>query len=316
MWNSFGFEFINFYFIPGLVLGCIYSLGAIGITLTFGILRFANFAHGETMMTGAYLTWTFMTLFSVTFGFAVHPLFAAVPAAFLVMLLFLVTDRYFYKPFRKSDTIKVVMASFGMMLIIRSGVQMIWGPNQLTFVPGIAKPNPVLKDWSSSIDLLLLIPNKHLFIFVGTIISVMALSYLLNRTRTGKAMRAVSDSPELAHVTGIDVDHVIRATWIVGGACAMAAGVFLAMDIQMLSTTMGFRMLLPMFAAAILGGIGKPFGAVFGGLVIGLAEELSAYPWIGDSPLLSPGYKTGVAFAIMVVMLIIRPQGLFKGRAF
>ena len=316
MWNSFGFEFINFYFIPGLVLGCIYSLGAIGITLTFGILRFANFAHGETMMTGAYLTWTFMTLFSVTFGFAVHPLFAAVPAAFLVMLLFLVTDRYFYKPFRKSDTIKVVMASFGMMLIIRSGVQMIWGPNQLTFVPGIAKPNPVLKEWSSSIDLLLLIPNKHLFIFVGTIISVMALSYLLNRTRTGKAMRAVSDSPELAHVTGIDVDHVIRATWIVGGACAMAAGVFLAMDIQMLSTTMGFRMLLPMFAAAILGGIGKPFGAVFGGLVIGLAEELSAYPWIGDSPLLSPGYKTGVAFAIMVVMLIIRPQGLFKGRAF
>ena len=316
MWNSFGFEFINFYFIPGLVLGCIYSLGAIGITLTFGILRFANFAHGETMMTGAYLTWTFMTLFSVTFGFAVHPLFAAVPAAFLVMLLFLVTDRYFYKPFRKSDTIKVVMASFGMMLIIRSGVQMIWGPNQLTFVPGIAKPNPVLKDWSSSIDLLLLIPNKHLFIFVGTIISVIALSYLLNRTRTGKAMRAVSDSPELAHVTGIDVDHVIRATWIVGGACAMAAGVFLAMDIQMLSTTMGFRMLLPMFAAAILGGIGKPFGAVFGGLVIGLAEELSAYPWIGDSPLLSPGYKTGVAFAIMVVMLIIRPQGLFKGRAF
>ena len=316
MWDSFGFEFINFYFIPGLVLGCIYSLGAIGITLTFGILRFANFAHGETMMTGAYLTWTFMTLCSVTFGFTIHPIIAAVPAAFLVMLIFLVTDRYFYRPFRKSDTIKVVMASFGMMLIIRSGVQMIWGPNQLTFVPGIAKPNPVLKDWSSSIDLLLLIPNKHLFIFAGTILSVIALSYLLNRTRTGKAMRAVSDSPELAHVTGIDVDHVIRATWIVGGACAMAAGLFLAMDVQMLSTTMGFRMLLPMFAAAILGGIGKPFGAGFGGVVIGLAEELSAYPWIGDSPLLSPGYKTGVAFAIMVVMLIIRPQGLFKGRAF
>jgi branched-chain amino acid transport system permease protein len=88
------------------------------------------------------------------------------------------------------------------------------------------------------------------------------------------------------------------------------------MDTQMLETTMGFRMLLPMFAAAILGGIGKPYGAVFGGLVIGLAEELSAYPWIGTAPLLSPGYKTGVAFAIMVVMLIVRPQGLFKGRSF
>jgi branched-chain amino acid transport system permease protein len=209
-----------------------------------------------------------------------------------------------------------VMASFGMMLIIRSAVQVIWGPNQLTFIPGIAKPNPVLQSFTGDLGMMIIMPNKHLVIFAGTIIIVIALSYLLNRTRIGKAMRAVSDSPDLAHVTGIDVDKVIRATWIVGGICAMAAGVFLAMDIQMLETTMGFRMLLPMFAAAILGGIGKPYGAVFGGLVIGLAEELSAYPWIGDAPLLSPGYKTGVAFAIMVIMLIVRPQGLFKGRSF
>jgi len=250
------------------------------------------------------------------FGFALHPLIAMIPATALVIWLFLMTDKVFYKPFRKEDTIKVVMASFGMMLIIRSAVQAIWGPNQLTFVRGIAKPNGTLQSVSSDLDLMLLVPNKHILIFAGTIIIVVLLSYLLNRTRIGKAMRAVSDSPDLAHVTGIDVDQVIRATWIVGGACAMAAGVFLAMDIQMLETTMGFRMLLPMFAAAILGGIGKPYGAVFGGLVIGLAEELSAYPWIGTTPLLSPGYKTGVAFAIMVVMLIIRPQGLFKGRSF
>lgn len=316
MWDAFGFEFVNFYFIPGLVLGCIYALGAIGITLTFGILRFANFAHGEMMMSGAYLTWTVMAIFSAGLGVAIHPLLAMLPATLIVIWLFLLTDKLFYKPFRKADTIKVVMASFGMMLIIRSAVQVIWGPNQLTFVQGIAKPNPTLQSLSQSIDMLLLIPNKHLFIFGGTIVIVIALSYLLNRTRIGKAMRAVSDSPDLAHVTGIDVDQVIRATWIVGGICAMAAGVFLAMDVQMLETTMGFRMLLPMFAAAILGGIGKPYGAVFGGLVIGLAEELSAYPWIGDAPLISPGYKTGVAFAIMVIMLIVRPQGLFKGRSF
>jgi branched-chain amino acid transport system permease protein len=315
MWDAFGFEFVNFYLIPGLVLGCIYALGAIGITLTFGILRFANFAHGEIMMSGAYLTWTVMAIAGYA-GMTLHPLVAMVPAALLVILLFLGTDKFFYKPFRNADTIKVVMASFGMMLIIRSAVQVIWGPNQLTFVRGIAKPNSVLSDLSNDIGLMLIIPNKHLFIFTGTIIIVIALSYLLNRTRIGKAMRAVSDSPDLAHVTGIDVDKVIRATWIVGGICATAAGVFLVMDVQMLETTMGFRMLLPMFAAAILGGIGKPYGAVFGGLVIGLAEELSAYPWIGDAPLLSPGYKTGVAFAIMVVMLIVRPQGLFKGRSF
>jgi len=308
-------EFVNFYFIPGLVLGCIYALGAIGITLTFGILRFANFAHGEIMMSGAYLTWTVMAIAGGA-GLVLHPLIALVPAAFMVIILFLATDRYFYKPFRKEDTIKVVMASFGMMLIIRSAVQVIWGPNQITFVSGIARSNETLKEWTGSLGLEILMPNKHLFIFAGTLVIVVALGYLLNRTRIGKAMRAVSDSPDLAHVTGIDVDKVIRATWIVGGICATAAGVFLVMDVQMLETTMGFRMLLPMFAAAILGGIGKPYGAVFGGLVIGLAEELSAYPWIGTAPLLSPGYKTGVAFAIMVVMLIVRPQGLFKGRSF
>jgi len=316
MWDAFGFEFVNFYLIPGLVLGCIYALGAIGITLTFGILRFANFAHGELMMAGAYITWTIMIVCNAMLGVAVHPLVAMLPAAVFVIGLFLLTDKYCYRPFREQATIKVVMASFGMMLIFRSAVQVVWGPNQQTFVPGIAKPNSSLMAFTRDIEMMLLVPNKHLFIFVGTILIVVCLHYLLSRTRIGKAMRALSDSPELALVTGIDVEKVIRTTWIVGAVCALAAGVFLATDIQMLETTMGFRMLLPMFAAAILGGIGKPFGAVFGGLVIGLAEELSAYPWIGGEPLLSPGYKTGVAFAIMVVMLIVRPQGLFKGRSF
>ena len=316
MWESFGFEFVNYYFIPGLVLGCIYALGAIGITLTFGILRFANFAHGEVMMTGAYVTWTIMALTGAFFGWALHPLIAAIPSVFLMILVFFVVDRFFYKPFRKAPTIKVVMASFGMMLVIRSLVQILWGPNQITFVKGIAKPNSFIRELTGSMDMMILVPNKHFLIMAGTIVIVILLGYLLTSTRIGKAMRAVSDSPDLALVTGIDVEVVIRATWMVGGACAVAAGVFLAMDIQMLETTMGFRMLLPMFAAAILGGIGKPYGAVLGGLVIGLAEELSSYPWIGDSPLLSPGYKSGVAFSIMIVMLIVRPSGLFKGRTF
>ena len=126
MWQAFGFEFVNFYFIPGLVLGCIYALGAIGITLTFGILRFANFAHGEMMMLGAYVAWSIMAVFKLSFGIAVHPLIAALPAILVVIYVFLLTDRYFYKPFRKADTIKVVMASFGMMLVFRSAVQAIW----------------------------------------------------------------------------------------------------------------------------------------------------------------------------------------------
>ena len=315
MWESFGFEFINFYFIPGLVLGCIYALGAIGITLTFGILRFANFSHGEIMMTSSYLTWESMVI-SASLGFIVHPLVGAIPACLFAILLALLVDRFFYKPFRNSPTIIIVIASFGMMLIIRSMVQVVWGPNQLTFVKGIAKPNPYIRDLTSSVDLMLLIPNKHFLILIGTIIIMLIFNYILSSTKIGKGMRAVSDNPDLAKVSGIDVENIIRATWIVGGFCAAAAGVFLAMDTQFIESTMGFRMLLPMFAAAILGGIGRPFGAVAGGLIIGLAEELSAYPWFGDGPVISPGYKSGVAFSIMVFMLIIKPSGLFKGKVF
>jgi branched-chain amino acid transport system permease protein len=315
MWESFGFEFINFYFIPGLVLGCIYALGAIGITLTFGILRFANFSHGEIMMTSSYLTWESMVI-SASLGFIVHPLIGAIPAALFAILLALLVDRFFYRPFRNSPTIIIVIASFGMMLIIRSMVQVVWGPNQLTFVKGIAKPNPYIRDLTSSVDLMLLIPNKHFLILIGTIIIMLIFNYILSSTKIGKGMRAVSDNPDLAKVSGIDVESIIRATWIVGGFCAAAAGVFLAMDTQFIESTMGFRMLLPMFAAAILGGIGRPFGAVAGGLIIGLAEELSAYPWFGGGPIISPGYKSGVAFSIMVFMLIIKPSGLFKGKVF
>ncbi|MAH88135.1 MAG: branched-chain amino acid ABC transporter permease [Kiloniella sp.] len=338
MWDAFGFEFINFYLIPGLVLGCIYALGAIGITLTFGILRFANFAHGEVMMSSAYLTYTFMAL-AASFGLSLVPLVAAIPAAVLTIAIALLIDHFFYRPFRKSETIIIVMASFGMMLMVRALVPVIWGPNQITFVRGITPMKPYL-------DGMLLVQDKQWLIVIGTVVVMTLFSLLMNFTRIGKAMRAVSDSPDLARVTGINVETVIRATWIIGGFCAAVAGVFLAMNTQQLSVTMGFRMLLPMFAAAILGGIGRPVGAIVGGMVIGLAEELIAYPWqaavmqlvwwfsevinasgmtdwakavhkqMRGTPLLSPGYKAGVAFGIMVIMLIVRPAGLFKGRVF
>ncbi|MEM6465118.1 MAG: branched-chain amino acid ABC transporter permease [Pseudomonadota bacterium] len=347
IWESFGEFFVNRYLISGLVLGCIYALGAIGITLTFGILRFANFAHGEVMMLGAYLTFSVMILFG-TLGYeaelprlatAALPLLAAIPAVVLTIIVMLGVDRYFYKPFRTSPTIVMVMASFGMMLMIRALVPVIWGPNQASFVPGISRAQ-------SYFDGAIKLHDKQVLILIGTVLIVAAFSYFLKFTRTGKAMRAVSDSPDLARVTGIDVERVISATWIIGAFCAVAAGVFLAMNTQQLEVTMGFRMLLPMFAAAILGGIGRPVGAIVGGLIIGLAEELIAYPWmevvgqitwwLGNAtsslglaawgqgvfeanlgkPLISPGYKAGVAFAIMVFMLIVRPAGIFKGKVF
>jgi branched-subunit amino acid ABC-type transport system permease component len=294
-------EFINFYLIPGLVLGSIYALGAIGITLTFSILRFANFAHGETMLLGVYITYSLVQVSGL------HPLLVLPFAAILTVIVVLGIDRAFYKPFRSSPTIMVVIASFGMMLMVRSMVQFIWGVQLKGMMPGIQRPMVFF-------DSLRLSP-KHMLIMAAAIVLMLAVHYLLSRTKIGKAMRAMSDSPELARLTGIDTERVIRMTWIVGGALATAAGVFLAIDTH-IDTNMGFKMLLPMFAAAILGGIGRPFGAVAGGLIIGIAEELSSYPWIGMEPLLNPGYKAGVAFAIMIGMLLWRPSGLFKGKVF
>lgn len=294
-------EFLNFYLIPGIVLGSIYALGAIGITLTFGILRFANFSHGEIMTLGVYMAWTLVQITGQ------HPLIVLPGAMVLTVIVALVVDRLFYKPLRNAPVIMLVMASFGLMLMIRSVTQFFWGVQLKSVNPGIATP------WVVG-DLLRIAP-KHVMIIAGAIILMFAVHYILNYTRIGKAMRAMSDSPDLARLTGIDTERVVMATWIIGAALACAAGLFLAVDTQV-ETQMGARLLLPMFAAAILGGVGKPYGAMAGGLVIGLAEEVSAYHWIGDHALLDPGYKAGVAFAIMVGMLLWRPTGLFRGKVF
>ena len=294
-------EFINFHLIPGLVLGSIYALGAIGVTLTFGILRFANFAHGETMTLGAYLTLAFIALTGWN-ALLFLPVVMALTALFVLGL-----DRFFFRPLRHSPTIILVIASFGLMLMVRSLIQVVWGVKLQAFSKGIAFPWVLF-------DSLRLFP-KHVIIVAAAIGLMLAVHVLLRRTRTGKAMRAMSDSPELARLTGIDTERVIRATWMVGAALAAAAGVFLAYDTHV-ETQMGIKMLLPIFASALVGGIGRPYGAMAGGMVIGMVEELSTYAWIGSEPLLQPGYKTGVAFAIMVAILIWRPSGLFRGRVF
>lgn len=294
-------DFINFHLMPGVVLGSIYALGAIGISMTFGILRFANFAHGETMTLGAYFAFS---LVQIT-GW--HPLVVLPVAMVLTAAVALGVDRAFYKPFRAAPAIMLVIASFGMMLMIRSVIQFSWGVQLKALVPGIQRPY-VLFD-------ALRVSPKHVLIVVSALVLMALVHFLLSRTKIGKAMRAMSDSPELARLTGIDTEMVIRATWVVGAALAAAAGVFLAIDTHV-ETMMGFKLLLPVFAAAILGGIGRPYGAMAGGLIIGIAEELSSYAWLGEGPLLAPGYKAGVAFAIMVVMLIWRPSGLFRGRVF
>jgi branched-subunit amino acid ABC-type transport system permease component len=186
-------------------------------------------------------------------------------------------------------------------------VQLIWGVAPLQYRSGIETPL-ILFDQ-------LRIQERHIWMVAITTLLVIALHLMLSRSRIGRAMRAVSDEPDLARVTGISTERVILVTWLVGGALAAVAGVFLGMDSK-IDSYMGWDQLLPIFAAAILGGIGQPMGAAMGGLVLGLIEELSTYPWIGEDPLVPPDYKVGLAFAIMVALLIWRPTGLMRGRQF
>lgn len=294
-------EFINNYFIPGLVLGSIYALGAVGISIIYAILRFGHFAHGDLMTLGAYLAYAVV----VALGW---PPLAALPFALVgTAAAALFIDRYAYRPFRRSRPIVVVIASFGVALMIRSAIMLIWGVQPEPYQTGIQAP---LEDFEP-----FRVQAKHIVILGTAAILVIGLHLLLTRTKIGKAMRAMSDDADLARITGIGTERVILWTWIVGAVLAAAAGVLTGIDTQ-IKTSLGWDLLLPIFAAAILGGLGRPYGAILGGLVIGIVEEMSTYPLFGDEPLVSPGYKTGIAFAVMVAMLIWRPQGILRGKSF
>lgn len=290
-------ELINFYVIPGIVIGSIYALIAIGITMTFGVMRFANFSHGETMTIGAYLVFALVT--GAGMGFVPATAIAAVATVITALLV----DRFFFRPLRGAPPIILMIASFGVMLMLRSAVQFTWGVNLRMLYTGIDRPWVVFG---------LSILPRHALIITTAAILALCLHLLLSRTRIGTAMRAVSDAPQLASIVGIRTEAVIAATWAVGAVLACIAGVLLAVDTQ-LDTQLGFRMMLPAFAAVILGGIGRPFGAILAALVIGIAEELTSFPWTGTQPLISPSYKGAVSFVLLIAILLWRPTGLLKG---
>jgi branched-subunit amino acid ABC-type transport system permease component len=292
-------DFINFYLIPALTLGSIYALGAVGISMIFGILRFAHFAHGDVMTLGAFGTLT------ATWLIPIHPLLLIPFGILLAVASALLADRYFYKPLRKLPTIYTVISSFGVALIFRSLAQIIWGADNQVYIRGVTPPLILFETFRIS--------ALHAEAIILIIVIAVALHMFLTRSRTGRAMRAVADEPELAAVAGLDTEKIVRWTWIIGASLAAIAGVIAGMDTDV-HPNLGWNLLLPMFAATILGGIGKPMGAMAGGLIVGISEELSTYNWIGEDSLISPSYKTAVAFFIMVTLLIFRPQGLFKGR--
>lgn len=277
--------------IYGLILGSIISLGAIGLSLVYGILRFPHFAHGDLMTLGAYFA-------LVAVVFVGSPVLIAMIFAILATAAVAIgVDQVVYRRLRRTKPVILLISSVGTALILRSAIQLVWGSRNQVYEEGIQIPYRVGG---------FAIKPDHLVIVGGTLAIVIALHFFLQRTRVGKAMRAMSDNPDLAQITGISTERIIMWTWFLGAALAAAAGVFYAMDTH-LHPVMGWRLLLPVFAAAILGGIGKPYGAIVGGLVIGVAQEVSTM-------FISPAYKPAVAFGIMILMLIVRPTGLFAGK--
>ena len=324
----------NFAFVPALSYGSQLALGALGVTLIYGILRFSNFAHGDTMAFGAMatilFTWAFKS-YGVDGG-ALPTALIALPLGIAVTVVFvLVVDRLVYSFYRRKRSPPVIflIASLGMMFVTGGIVRFIIGPNDINFFDG-ERFVLTAGDWRAltGLDEVLIVKSTQAITVVTALAVMVALFWFLNRTRTGKSMRAYSDNEDLALLSGIDPERVVTVTWIIAGALATIAGVLYGLDKSFKPFTY-FQLLLPIFAAAIVGGLGSPLGAIAGGYVVAFSELLFTFAytrvleyvlpdgWAPDglAQLLSTDYKIAVSFIILVVVLLFRPTGIFAGRA-
>lgn len=324
---------LNFVIVPGLSYGSQLALGALGITLVFGILRFANFAHGDTMAFGTMVT-ILMTWWLQSKGISLGPLptaLLALPVGILfTILIMVITDRLVYRHYRVKKSVPVILmiASIGVMFMMNGIVRFIIGPDDQRFLDG---ERFILhaREFKASTGLsegLSIKVSQGLTIFLA-IVLVVALFWFLQRTRTGKAMRAYSDNEDLALLSGVDPDRVVLVTWILAGVLATIAGTLYGLDKSFKPFTY-LQLLLPMFAAAIVGGIGNPIGAILGGYIIAFSEVMVTYAYkkvfiylLPSSlepsslmQLLSTDYKFAVSFIILVLVLLIKPTGILRGK--
>ena len=324
--------FFNNVIVAGVVLGSIYAVGAIGVTLIFGILRFAHFAHGDMMTMGGFIAFVLMlgcqalgiTTPLLPTGFLVLPV-----AMVLTAIIALGLDKGFYAPLRKRGARPVTMliASIGVTLIIQGLIRLFFGSGTYSFFETEQKQLIRIALPLEGVTRTINFTQPQILMVVCTAIAVIALHLFLTRSRLGKAMRAMADNADLAQVSGINTKLVVRVTWIIAGSLAAMAGTMLALDVQ-LKPDLAFNIVLPIFAAAIVGGLGQSYGAIAGGFLIGFAETAAIFNW---SVLLRPisnalpfevpatlaivptEYKLTVAFVILVVVLLWRPTGIFKG---
>ena len=325
---------LNYIFIPALSYGSQLALGALGVSFIYAILRFANFSHGDLMSFGAMMTILFTWLlqsYGISFGFLPTAILA-LPLAIIATILFsLITDRFVFRHYRikKSTPVVLAMVSIGVMFVIQAIVRIIIGPDDRQFFDGqkfIMKAKQFKEITGLSEGLA--IKSTQVITILVTVILVILLFWFLQRTRTGKSMRAFSDNEDLALLSGINPDKVVFITWLIVGALATVAGTLYGLDKSFKPFTY-LGLVLPIFASAIVGGIGNPIGAVVGGYVIAFSEIMVTYAYkkffiyllpqslepSGLVQLLSTDYKFAVSFSILVIVLLIRPSGIFKGRA-
>lgn len=322
----------NFVIVPALAYGAQLALGALGVTLVFGILRFSNFAHGDTMAFGTMATiLTTWGLQAMGVGFGVLPTaLLALPVGILATAAFvLATDRAVYRFYRrqKVSPIILVIVSMGVMFVTNAIVRFIIGVDEYQFSDG-ARFVITAREFRAltGLDEGLAIRTTQAITVITAAVAVALLFWFLNRTRTGKSMRAYSDNEDLALLSGISPERVVAVTWIITAALATTAGVLYGLDKSFKAFTY-FQLLLPIFAAAIVGGLGRPLGAIAGGFIIAFSEVTITYAWKKvagyllpeawepDSllQLLSTDYKFAVSFVILVIVLLFKPTGLFKG---
>ena len=324
---------LNFTVIPALAYGSQLALGAIFVTLIYAVLRFANFATGDMMSFGTMfaviLTYYFQSL---GFGLGVLPTaLLTIPFAILMMILYmLIIDKFVFSYYRikKSPPVQFAMVSVGVMFVTQALIRIIIGPSDRRFLDGekfIIKATE-FKEMTGLAEGITLKSTQAITIIV-TLIVVSIMFWFLNRTKTGTSMRAYSDNEDLALLSGIDPKRVVLITWVIAGILATIGGVLYGLD-KSYRPFVYFNNMLPIFAAAIVGGIGNPYGAFFGGYVIAFAEILLTYSYkkffaylLPSSlepnslmQLLSTDYKFVVSFSILVVVLLIRPSGIFKGK--
>jgi branched-subunit amino acid ABC-type transport system permease component len=280
---SFGF---------GLITASVLALAAVGLSLQFGVTNYINFAYGEFLTLGAYLTWT------LSHGLGLN-IWLSVALAVLAMGVFaLLLNRFLLRPFTKKGVplLFLLVVTFGLSLFLTNLILAIWGPD----FKSLDLPREVPHAMGP-----FLFTTSQLTIIAVAIVVMAAIHLLLTRTEIGKAMRAMSDSVDLAQISGIDTDRITSYTWLLSGCLAGLAGIVLAINITSFQPAFGGEFLFVIFAAVILGGVGSPYGAMLGALVIGLATEMSAV-------LINSAYKNDVAFALLILTLLLRPQGIIR----